>query len=85
MGGILNASCYLIDFEGNLWSFGNNTNGQLGHGNRDYTMVPKIINTLKDIQKISYGFCGLHFLVINSQYSTIWGNEFHSRAKSARK
>ena len=28
----VNESCYLIDFEGNLWSFGNNDNGQLGLG-----------------------------------------------------
>ena len=63
----VSASCYLIDFEGNLWSFGNNSYGQLGHGNKNSTVVPKIINTLKYIQQISYGSCGLHFLVKNSQ------------------
>ena len=26
------ASCYLIDLEGNLWTFGLNNAGQLGHG-----------------------------------------------------
>ena len=71
---------------------------------------------MEDIQQISYGCCGLHFLAknsqnqifvagdndagqlgtgdtqsvsvpkeINSQYSTIWGDVIHSRAKSARK
>ena len=117
------ASCYLIDFEGNLWSFGYNDFGQLGHGdetniNGDRTNIntPKIINTLKDIQQISYGSSGFHFIAknsqnqifvtginncgqlgtgnyqslstpkeINSQYSTIWGDEYHTRAKSARK
>ena len=110
------ANCYLIDFEGNLWSFGNNGEGQLGHGDTTNKNVPKIINTLKDIQQISYGSCGNHFFVknsqnqifgsgkndcgqlgtrdnqslfileeINSKYSTIWGDEFHTRAKSARK
>ena len=98
-------SSYLIDFEGNLWAFG----GQyyaVHDGETD-------INTLKDIQQISYGCCGSHFLAknsrnqiivagnnlfgqlgigdesvpkeINSQYSTIWRGEFHTRAKSARK
>ena len=110
-------SCYLIDFEGNLWTFGRNGYGQLGHGNNDKTgtNTPKIVSTLKDIQQISYGSNGHHFLAknsqnqifvgganglsqlgtgdfhsvptpkeINSQYSTIWRDEFHSRAKSAR-
>ena len=111
------SSSYLIDFEGNLWSFGNNEFGQLGHGDTQNIYVPKIINTLKDIQQISYGSYAVHFFAkssqnqifvtgrndfgqlgtgdtqrsvsipkkINSQYSTIWGDEFHSRAKSARK
>ena len=105
------ASCYLIDFEGNLWTFGDNSCGQLGHG--DETIM---INTLTDIQQISHGSCGYHFLAkntqnqifvtgnnnhgqlgtgeteslsipkeINSQYSTIWRDEFYTRAKSARK
>ena len=60
-------SCYLIDFEGNLWTFGSNYKGQLGNGNRTHINTPKIINTLKDIQQISYGSCGLHFLAKNSQ------------------
>ena len=111
------ASCYLIDLEGNLWSFGNNAYGQLGHGEDNASLnAPKIINTLKDIQQISYGACGEHifaknsqnqifiigsndcgqlgtgdnqsvsiFKEINSQYSSIWRDEFYSRAKSARK
>ena len=112
----VSSSSYLIDFEGNLWSFGANEYGQLGHGDKTNKNTPKIINTLKDIQQISHGCSGLHFLVknsqnqifvvgyndygqlgtgdtqsasipkeINSQYSTIWRDEFHSRAKSARK
>ena len=111
-----NASCYLIDVEGNIWSFGLNNHGQLGHGDKKNINAPKVINTLKDIQQISYGCCGRHFLAknsqnqifvtgnnvygqlgtgdnqsasipkeLNSQYSTIWKDEFHIRAKSARK
>ena len=63
----MNASCYLIDFEGNLWSFGDNEFGQLGHGDKTNKNVPKIINTLKDIQQISYGCCTYHFFAKNSQ------------------
>ena len=113
----VSSSCYLIDFEGNLWSFGYNYDeGQLGHGNTQNKNIPEIVNTLKDIQQISSGPCGNHFFAknsqnqifatgnnafgqlgtgdtqsisipkeINSQYSTIWREEFRSRAKSARK
>ena len=108
------SSCYLIDFEGNLWTFGLNKCGQLGYGDETNINIPKVINTLKDIQQISHGSFGYHFLAknsqkqifgnnsygqlgtgdtqslsilkeINSQYSNIWGDEFQSRAKSARK
>ena len=61
------SSSYLIDFEGNLWSFGNNLFGQLGHGDETEKTAPKIVNTLKDIQQISYGCCGEHFFAKNSQ------------------
>ena len=102
----VNASCFLIDFEGNLWTF-----GQLAH-----KTIPEQISNLKNIQQISYGSCGRHFLAknsrnqifvsgfndhgqlgtgdtqslsilkaINSQYSSIWRDEVHCRAKSARK
>ena len=114
----VSSSSYLIDFDGNIWSFGCNNEGQLGHGDRKDVFFPKKINTLKDIQQISYGCCGLHFFVknsqnqkqifatgrndrgqlgtgdtrslsifkeINAQYSTIWRDEFYTRAKSARK
>ena len=112
----VNKSCYLIDFDGNLWSFGYNRYGQLGHGDKTNINAPKKVNILQDIQQLSYGSCGSHFLVknsqnqifvtgnnfdgqlgtgdkesvsipkeINSQYSTIWRDEFYSRAKSARK
>ena len=63
----VNASCFLIDFEGNLWSFGYHICGQLGHGVKQPDNTPKIVSTLKDIQQISYGCRGLHFLAKNSQ------------------
>ena len=110
------SSCYLIDFEENLWNFGQNEDGQLGDGDETDINTPKVINTWKNIQQISYGCSGTHFLAknsqnqifvsgfnyfgqlgtgdtlslstpkeINSQYSTIWRDEFYTQAKSARK
>ena len=61
------SSCYLIDFEGNLWSFGHNGYGQLGHGDKTHLIIPKIISSLKNTQQISYGCFGYHFLAKNSQ------------------
>ena len=112
----VNYSSYLIDFAGNLWTFGFNDHGQLGHGDKTNINAPKQINTLKDIQQISYGCTGHHFFAknsqnqifatgnnyygqlgtgdtqslsspkeINSRYSTIWRDEYYTRAKSARK
>ena len=63
----VSASCYLIDLEGNLWSFGNNEYGQLGQGDKTNKNAPKVINTLKDIQQISYGSTGQHFFAKNTQ------------------
>ena len=60
-------SCYLVDFEGDLWSFGCNEYGQLGHGDETNINTPKILNTLKDIQQLSHGSCGLHFFCKNSR------------------
>ena len=60
-------SCYLVDLEGNLWTFGADDGGQLGHGDNIDKNAPKLINTLRDIQQISHGCCGLHFLAKNSQ------------------
>ena len=74
------SSSYLIDFEGNLWTFGNNSCGQLGHGNTTDKKTPKMINTLKDIQQISYGCCGAHFLAKNSQNQIfVTGNNDHGQ------
>ena len=72
----VSSSSYLLDFEGNLWSFGINGNGQLGHGDFDIMSrndekinrrSPTKIESLKDIQQISYGPCGTHFFVKDSQ------------------
>ena len=69
---ILSISCvlhssYLVDLEGNVWSFGNNIHGQLGHGDVNDKNSPTKIERLNDIQQISYGPCGYHFLAKDSQ------------------
>ena len=65
------SSCYLIDFEGNLWTFGDNDDGQLGHGDkkkRPFLRAPTKLESLDDIQQISYGSSdGQHFFAKNSQ------------------
>ena len=60
-------SSYLIDFEGNLWIFGRNDYGQLGYSDMTSINISKMMDTLKDIQQISYGACGFHFIAKNSQ------------------
>ena len=77
------ASCYLIDFEGNLWSFGHNSDGQLGHGDNTPIQAPKVISSLKDIQQISQGCNGTHFLAKNSQNQIfVTGNNGFGRLRT---
>ena len=59
-------SSYLIDFDGNVWSFGKNDGGQLGLGNKKTTYVPTKIDSLSDIIQVSGSF-GSHFLAQDSQ------------------
>ena len=57
----------MLDFEGNVWSFGRGGKGELGHGDTTHRNVPKKIESLKNIQKLSQGSCGNHFLAKDSQ------------------
>ena len=59
-------TCMLIDFEGNVWGFGDNTNGMLALGELKAKTVPTKSNYLENIQQISCGPCGSHFLVKDS-------------------
>lgn len=60
-------SSFLIDNEGNIWSFGDNANGILGHGDRISRAIPATISTLKNIRQISRGFCSGHLLVQDAE------------------
>ena len=72
-------SSFLVDFEGNLWSFGYNLDGQLGHGDKTNYCVPKQ-TPISDIQQISYGGCGKHFLAKDSQNTIFtWGKNSHGQ------
>ena len=53
-------SSYFIDFDGNLWCVGRNS--ILKNNN-----IPKKVENLKDIQQISLGTHGAHFLAKDSQ------------------
>ena len=41
----MGSSCYLIDFEGNLWTFGSNNHGQLGTGDKESVSIAKEMNS----------------------------------------
>ena len=57
-------SCYLIDDDDNVWSFGNNMHSQLGHGKKTkFIHTPKKIPNLSGIQAISGGGYGYHVLL----------------------
>ena len=61
-------SFYLLDFDGNVWSFGGNDLAQLGHGDKTkYRGVPEKIPALKNIKQISYGSTATHFLAQDSE------------------
>ena len=68
-------SCFLLDFEGNVWSFGNNLQGQLGHGYFNDKFVPTKIECLLDIQQISKGSCGSYFLAKSHNKMFISGSK----------
>ena len=59
-------SSYLIDFDGNVWCFGHNYYGQLGLGDKVNVNVPVINDKLHNIQQISIGCLGNHFLAQDS-------------------
>ena len=64
---IVGLASYLIDFEGNIWSFGGNKNGQLGLQDKRDRNIPTKIETLKNIIQISSGCCGYHFFAKDSE------------------
>ena len=59
-------SSFLIDFDGNVWSFGYNSHGQLGHGDTIDRAVPTEISSIKNIKYISSGSHGEHVLAKDS-------------------
>lgn len=73
-------SSFLLDENGDVWSFGANNRGQLGIGDRIARNVPTKINSLKDIQQISFGPRSYHALVKDSQNKIFaFGNSLHGQ------
>ena len=60
-------SVFLIDFDGNVWSFGLNDHGQLGLEIKDSVNIPTKINSISNITEISCGTCSSHVLAKDSQ------------------
>ena len=60
-------SSYLIDLDGNVWSFGCGNSGQLGLGHYKNINVPTQIPSIKEINQISQGASSYHVLLKNSQ------------------
>ena len=68
----------LIDLDGNVWSFGCNTCGQLGLSHYKNIKVPTQIPSIKEINQISRGGSSYHILLKNSQNEILvtGNNEF---------
>ena len=59
-------SSYLVDVDGNVWSFGENSQGQLAIDSVRSCNVPTKVEALKDIKQISIGYSGFKFLAKDS-------------------
>ena len=57
----------MVDFDGNVWSFGCNTNGQLSLGHCGKINIPTQIPSIKEINQISQGTESYHILLKNSR------------------
>ena len=55
------SSSFLIDYDGCVWSFGDNESEQLGHGDNGCRYKPTKVTSLTGVKQISSGF-GSHFL-----------------------
>jgi alpha-tubulin suppressor-like RCC1 family protein len=55
--------------EGNVWSWGNNTEGQIGHANQTESYVPKLIHGLTNVVSIASGYS--HSIVLKED-GTVW-------------
>ena len=72
----IDGSNYLIDFDDNVWSFGDNEEGQLGHDDRrcdsHENSIPTKIDELQNIKQISSGFGRLVLMKDSSSPSNIF-------------
>ena len=60
---------FCVDYEGALWSFGNNIYGQLGTGDTSFRAVPHRINDIPPVETVS---CGFEHALILTQDKNLW-------------
>ena len=59
-----------VDYEGFIWSFGYNSSGQLGTGNkRNYTVIPQKLLNLPPVLSVS---CGCRHTLIITNDDNLW-------------
>ena len=77
----MNASSYLIDFEGNLWTFGYNQYGQLGHGNKTHIFNKYLMGSILLPKTLKIKYLAQEITITdNSQQETL--NHFQLPKKS---
>lgn len=68
---VISESFYLLDYDGNVWSFGSNRYGELGHCDTNSRNIPQKVESLKNITHLSRGH-GRHFLAKDSKDGKIF-------------
>ena len=58
-----------VDNEGFIWSFGDNSSGQLGTGNKTNFHVPQKIHNIPPVVSVS---CGAYHTLITTNDSNLW-------------
>lgn len=62
--------------KGQVYSFGYGYFGQLGHGDKESTSIPRVISELVEIVKVACG--DTHSFAISSKNSFIFSSKFNS-------
>ena len=71
-------SCFCVSEDGELFSFGFNSSGELGHGDCKFYNYPKKIESLENVDYVE---CGNGFVICCSLNNEIygWGSNYHGQ------